>query len=151
MPRFLTNRDIAMFNGINHELIDKIIETKIVFYALYNDTQNTNLYGESTDKYYEPGIVCNALIDNQEPVAEDFEVGPNISQIINCAILRKTLKEKDFYPEQGDIIRWNDAYYEISSAVIDNQLIGGRVQIPFSVVFNAVMVNKSQINVRHEA
>ena len=151
MPRFITNRDVGMFYGINHELLDKVIETKIIFYALYNDDQDTNIYGESTDKYYEPGIVCNALIDNQEPSAEDLEVGPNVTQMVNCAILRKTLKEKDFYPEQGDIIKWNNAYYEISNAVIDNQLLGGRIQIPYSVVFSAVMVNKSAINIRHEA
>jgi len=150
MPRFITSRDVGMFNGINHELIDKVIETKIVFYALYNDEQDTNLYNESTDKMYEPGIICNALIDNQPPTIEDTEIGPNVYQVITCAILRKTLKELDFYPEIGDIVQWNGAYYEISGAVIDNQLLGGRVQIPYSVVFSAAMINKSMINTRHE-
>ena len=135
--------------GINTELIDKIIETPIVYYALDMNEQDVNIYGESTDKYYNPGIRCNCLIQNDDPSATDDEMGVNYNQTIMCFFYRNTLKEKDFYPVNGDIIKWNSSYYEINN-IVDNQLLGGKTQLSHSVNCTAQMVNKSNINVRYE-
>lgn len=150
MPRFITNRDVTFYKGINHELIDKVIETPVIIYSFDPSKQNSNLYGESLEKVYEPGVVVNALIDHPDETTDDSEgFGPNVNQTITCAFYRNTLKEKDFYPERGDIIRWNNGFYEIDG-VIDNQLLGGRYKISHSIICSCVLVNKSFINVRGE-
>lgn len=149
MSKFVTPRDVGFFKGINLELIDEIVETSIIFFSLIPEKQNTNIYGESVDKIYEPGILVNSLIEHDDELTEDDEFGPNVYQNIIAAIYRIALKEKDFYPERGDIIKYYNAYYEVTQ-VVDNQLLAGRVGLPHSIICTAQMVNKSSINVREE-
>ena len=149
MSKFVTPRDVGFFKGINKELIDEIVETSIIFFSLIPEKQDTNIYGESIDKIYEPGILVNALIEHDDEMTEDDEFGPNVYQNIIAAIYRIALKEKDFYPERGDIIKYYNAYYEVTQ-VVDNQLLAGRVGLPHSIICTAQMVNKSSINVREE-
>lgn len=149
MPRFVTNRDVGYIKGINHELIDKIIETPVIFFSLYPENQNSNIYGESTEKVYNPGLVVNCLIEHNDEATEDAEFGPNVTQQIICSFYRNTLKDKDFYPERGDVVRYNDSYYEVTT-VVDNQLLAGRSGIRHSIICTCALVNKSSINVRYE-
>jgi len=149
MSKFVTSRDVGFFKGINLELVDEIVETGIIFFSLIPEKQNTNIYGEATDKIYELGIHANALIQHDEEITEDDNFGPNVFQTIIAAFQRDTLKEKDFYPERGDIIRYLDSYYEISG-IVDNQLLAGRISIRWSIICTAILVNKSSINVRYE-
>lgn len=149
MSKYVTPRDVGFFKGINQELIDDIVETSVIFFSLIPDKQDVNIYGESVDKIYEPGIEVNALIQHDDEITEDNEFGPNVYQNIICSFYRNTLKEKDFYPERGDIIRYSNTYYEIGN-VIDNQFLAGRVGLPHSIICTAMMVNKSVINVRNE-
>ena len=149
MSKFVTPRDVGFFKGINKELIDEIVETSVVFFSLIPEKQNTNIYGEATDKIYEPGINANALIEHDDELTEDDDFGPNVYQNIMAAFYRNTLKEKDFYPERGDIVKYYNAYYEVTQ-VVDNQLLAGRVGLPHSIICTAQMINKSSINVREE-
>lgn len=149
MSKFVTPRDVAFIKGINLEIIDDIIETSIIFFSLIPENQDINIYGEATDKIYEPGIQVNALIQHDDETTEDDQFGPNVFQGIICSFYRNTLKEKNFYPERGDVIKYYNAYYEIT-AVIDNQLLAGRTELSHSIICNATMVNKSSINVRNE-
>lgn len=149
MSKFVTTRDVAFFKGINKELIDEIIETSVIFFSLIPEKQNENIYGEATDKIYEPGILVNALIQHDDEATEDDSMITNVYQNIIAAFYRNTLKEKDFYPERGDIVKYYNTYYEITQ-VVDNQLLAGRVGLPHSIICTAQMVNKSSINVREE-
>ena len=149
MPLFVTERDHAFFTGINHELIDEIVETAVIMYSLDAGENPTNIYGENIQKLYKPGILCNALITHDDQSTQDDQFGPNVFQNITCAFHRLTLKDKDFYPERGDVVKWNDAYFEITH-VIDNQLLAGRVGLPHSIICTAVMTNRSVINIRND-
>ena len=149
MSKFVTPRDVGFFKGINLELVDEIIETGVIFYSLIPEKQNTNIYGEATDKVYEPGIHVNALIEHDDEATEDDGMISNVYQNILAAFYRNTLKEKDFYPERGDIVKYYNTYYEVTQ-VVDNQLLAGRVGLPHSIICTCQMVNKSAINVREE-
>lgn len=149
MSKYVTPRDVGFFKGINLEIIDDIIETSVIFFSLIPEKQNTNIYGEATDKIYEPGIEANALIQHDDETTEDDPFGPNVFQGIICAFYRNTMKEKNFYPERGDVIKYYNAYYEITN-VIDNQLLAGRAGLPHSIICSAIMTNKSSLNVRSE-
>lgn len=149
MPVFIGPKDMNFITGINKELVDEIIETDVIIYSLDIHENEVNLYGESTEKMYRPGLKMNALITHDDQVSEDSEFGPNTMQNIICAFRRLVLKQKDFYPDKGDVILYNNAYFEITN-VIDNQLIAGRVGLPHSIICPAVMTNRSSINVREE-
>lgn len=149
MPLFVKPRDYLFMQGINQELVDQVIETPVIFFGIDPTMSEPNLYGESTAKVYLPGIECNAVITHDDQRVEDSQFGPDVFQNIICAFERWILQEKDFYPTIGDIIKWNDAYYDISQC-IDNQLIAGRMGLPHSIICTAVMTSRSTINVRTE-
>jgi len=149
MSKYVTPNDVNFFGGINNEIVEQIIQTPIIFYSLIPEKQNENIYGEATDKIYEPGIEANALIQHDDETTDDDGMVTNVYQNILTSFLRDVLKEKNFYPERGDIVKYFNTYYEITQ-VVDNQLLAGRVGLPWSIICTCQMVNKSSINVRSE-
>ena len=59
---------------------------------------------------------------------------------------RTTLKEADFFPEIGDIIDWNDGYYEVGS-VTEPQLIGGHSGFRHQIKVNAHRSRLSSLHI----
>jgi hypothetical protein len=148
MARFALARDIRFFEGISRELVDAVIETAVVLYKLVIEDSKTNLYGESLSKTYYQGVECNAVIQRDDTAANYEGFGVDVSQNVQFRFNRFTLKDKGFYPEVGDIIFHNEAYFEIDN-VTEDQLIGGRVETgdgeKFSILCSAFMTRKSSI------
>ena len=146
MARFALGRDIRFFEGISRELVDAVVTTAVVLYKLIIEDSKTNLYGESLSKTYYQGVDCNAIIErgDTQVVYEGF--GADTNQTTQFRFNRFTLADKEFYPEIGDIIFHNDAYFEIDN-VIEDQLIGGRTgdEEHFSIVCSTFMTRKSTI------
>lgn len=147
MPLFVSSRDMTFIDSVNMELVDDIVETPIIMYSLDPEYNSTNLYGETLDKIYKPGIIVNCLINHNDSNTDTTEVGTNVFQNVNFAIHRNTLKTKDFYPETGDVVKYNGAYFEIYN-VIDNQLLAGRESLSHSIICESTMTNRSSINIR---
>ena len=144
MARFALSRDIKFFEGIARELVDAVIETTVVLYKLVIEESKTNLYGESLNKTYYQGIECTAVIQREDTQANYEGFGPDSSQIVEFRFNKFTLKEKNFYPEIGDIIYHNDGYFEIDN-VREDQLIGGRTDEKFSIICSTFMSRRSSI------
>lgn len=149
MSKFVSQRDFDFFNVINRELNNDIISTPVIVFSFDPSKQDGNMYGESDSKVYEPGIQINANIEHDDENTEYDEFGGSVYQSIRVMFLRIELKEIDFYPERGDIIKWNNSYYEIDG-VVENQLVAGRPHLSFSIICSAFMVNKSAISIRGE-
>ena len=49
------------------------------------------------------------------------------------------------YPEVGDILAWENAFFEISN-VVENQFLGGQPEKNYSLICNAHMTRKSKLN-----
>jgi hypothetical protein len=144
MARFTLSRDIKFFEGISRELVDAVIETAVVLYKLVIEDSKTNLYGESLNKTYYQGVECTAVIQRDDAQANYEGFGSDTSQNVEFRFNRFTLKEKDFYPEIGDIIYHNDGYFEIDN-VREEQLIGGRTDEKFSIICSTFMTRRSTI------
>lgn len=144
MARFALSRDIKFFEGISRELVDAVIETAVILYKLVIEESKTNLYGESLNKTYYQGVECTAVIQREDTQANYEGFGPDSSQIVEFRFNKFTLKEKDFYPEIGDIIYHNDGYFEIDN-VREEQLIGGRTDEKFSIICSTFMSRRSSI------
>ena len=119
------SRDISLFRHINKELINNIIEQQVGYYKIALDKTISNLYGESSNKTYNDPILVNCLIERtaQEWVETDF--GTNVSRIITVRFLRDILVDIQLIPEVGDVVLWQENYYEIN-ALVENQLIVGK-------------------------
>jgi hypothetical protein len=148
MARFTLARDIKFFEGISRELVDVVIETAVVLYKLVIEDSKTNLYGESLNKTYYEGVECAAVIQRDDTSANYEGFGVDTSQNVQFRFNRFTLKDKGFYPEVGDIIFHNEAYFEIDN-VTEDQLIGGRVETgdgeKFSIICSTFMTRRSAI------
>jgi hypothetical protein len=148
MARFALSRDIKFFEGISRELVDAVIETAVVLYKLIIEDSKTNLYGESLSKTYYQGVECTTIIQRDDTTANYEGFGVDVNQTVQFRFNRFTLKDKEFYPEVGDIIFHNDAYFEIDN-VAEDQLVGGRTETgsgeKFSIVCSTFMTRRSAI------
>ena len=144
MPRFALNRDIRFFESISRELVDAVIETTVVLFKLAIEDVKTNLYGESLNKSYYQGTECTAVIERSDSTINYEGFGPDSGQNVEFRFNRIKLKDKGFYPEIGDIIYHNDAYFEIDN-VREDQLIGGQSGEKFSIIVSTFMTRRSSI------
>ena len=144
MPRFALDRDISFFKSISRELVDAVIETTVVLYKLVIEDVKTNLYGESLNKSYYQGLECTAVIERDDTSVSYEGFGPDSGQNVQFRFNRFTLEDKGFYPEIGDIIYHNDAYFEIDN-VREDQLIGGQSGEKFSIIVSTFMTRRSTI------
>jgi hypothetical protein len=146
MPRFSLERDINFFKSISRELVDAVIETTVVLYKLVIEDVKTNLYGESLNKSYYKGLECTSVIERDDTSVSYEGFGPDSGQGVEFRFNRFTLEDKGFYPEIGDIIHHNDAYFEIDN-VREDQLIAGRPTDKFSIICSTFMTRRSSIQI----
>ena len=123
-PFFIPQKEVQLFDAMNEELIDEIVGQTVDIYKISVDETEENMYGESTTKYYDKGFRVNCLINFIEPTIDQDEFGADLNTSIEMYFHRKTLKDAGFYPEIGDIVDWNNFYFEMNS-VTEPQLIGG--------------------------
>lgn len=143
-PLYNRPRDMALFNRINQELLHRIVSTPVVVYKVSTESSE-NIYGESTEKTYTKGLQIGCLITHEEQAADASEgFGPEITQNIQVAFHRDMLNDRDFYPEIGDVIEWNESYFEIYQ-VVENQLVGGQIYKNFSIVAYCNMSPRDKI------
>ncbi len=145
-PRFNKARDIRFFETISRELVDEVIKTKVVLYKLVVSDLKTNIYGEALNKTYYKPIETTAIIERDDTEANYDGLGPDIGQSVEFRFNRFTLKEVGFYPEIGDIVHHNNAYFEISN-VREDQLVGGMTAERFSIICSTFMTRRSSLNI----
>ncbi len=146
MPKFLQARDIAFFKSISRELVDTVIQVAVVLYKINIYETKVNIYGESVNKTWHQGVEMYALAD-KEPENVQYEgFGPDDTQNITFKFDRDTCEEKGIYPEVGDVVYFDNSYYEIGNTN-EIQFIGGQPANNFSIVVTAFMVSKSSLNI----
>ena len=125
MALFGGSRDISLFNTLNKELINDIIQTEVGYYKFVIERTTANVYGESMGKiYYEPvRIACLMKKEDQAWSSDDF--GSDVDQNIDFRFLKKELKDINLVPEVGDILLFKNNFYEVDTRV-ENQLILGK-------------------------
>jgi hypothetical protein len=146
MARFALARDIRFFEGISRELVDAVVTTAVILYKLIVEDSKTNLYGESLSKTYYQGVDCNAMIQRDDTQSNYEGFGSDIGQTAEFRFNRFTLEDKNIYPEIGDIIFHNNAYFEVDN-VKEDQLVGGRTGDieHFSIICSTFMTRRSTI------
>ena len=135
-PFFVPQKEINFIDAVNEELIDEIVGQYVDVYKVNIDDTDTNIYGESSTKYYEQGFRVNCLLLYNEPEVIQDEFGSDLNTSIEMYFHRNTLKDAGFYPEVGDIVDWNDMYFEMN-AVTEPQLIAGYQNYKHQIRVNA--------------
>lgn len=122
---FGSNRDFDLLVGINRELLKDIVEQEILYYKLDLYGTEANIYGEALDKSYMSPVKINCLITRGDQVVTTDEFGPDLTREVSFALLRRELEDISLVPEVGDIVVWNEDYYQVDNTR-ENQLFVGR-------------------------
>ncbi len=126
MAIFGGKRDISMFRHINKELMWDVISQQCAFYKLELDKTSFNIYGEASgDKFYSSPILINCLIERGDQAYSETDFGTDLAWDHNFRILNDDLREHELLPEIGDIIMYENRFYEVHS-IKQNQLFMGK-------------------------
>ena len=125
MALFGGPRARSFFRHHNRQLMNRIIAQEVLYYKLSLPETKYNIYGESKSKmYYEP-ILLTCLYEVSDQTSEDAEYGKSRAQVVNFRFLRDDLIDLNLLPEAGDIISWQESYYEVD-LVTENQRVMGK-------------------------
>ena len=147
MALFGTQRDVSLFRHLNRELLWDIITQQCVYYQLKTAETKVNIYGEASGaRYYEAPVLLNTLIERGDNLSPIDDFGVNYDRPMTFRFLRDDLRGKNpvnsgggpdvgnyentpygtnIYPDVGDIIMWENSYWEINNTN-DNQLFVGK-------------------------
>jgi hypothetical protein len=133
---------------MNEELIDEIVGQSVDIYKVSIDNTDENIYGESATKYYEVGFRVNCLIQFNEPEITQDEFGADENSDIEMYFQRNNLSSGslNFYPEMGDIVDWNEHYWEINGTT-EPQLIAGNPNYKHSIKATAHRARLSSLQI----
>ena len=125
MALFGSSRDASLVRHLNRELINELIDMEIGFYKLSLRDSRVNLYDETENKVYFQRMAINCIIrkDSKSYIADD--AGYDQTRSGEFAFFRDDLKDKNIVIEEGDIIEYDNEFYEVNG-VSSSQYFGGR-------------------------
>lgn len=151
MPKFLVGRDIEFLRNVARELVDTVVQNTCVLFKVNLTETKVNIYGEAMNKTWHTGVELYVLI-NKEPDSATYEgFGPDETQNIEFRFDREHCREKNTYPQIGDVIYFDNSYYEIDNTN-EIQFVGGlpgteEERRNWSIVCSTFMVSKSNLNI----
>ena len=122
---FGRSRDIDMFSNINNELLGQVIEQKVGYYQVILDETPSNLYGENENKTFKGPVLLNCLLERGNTESSNDDFGVDTTRTLTVRFFKPHLIKANVVPYIGDIILWNEDYYEIDN-VNENQLVVGK-------------------------
>jgi hypothetical protein len=140
MSLFGTARDASLIRHIGRELVNNIIEQQVGYYKIDLTKTTSNMYGESSAKIFYDPVLVNCLIERSAQEWKTDSFGPDVDRKIQLRFLRDDLKgyelsielpeggrgfQYGIYPEVGDVVLWQNNYYEIDD-VLENQYFVGK-------------------------
>jgi hypothetical protein len=147
--RYFSARDLNLVNSFNAELMGDIVENLVEIFKIAPQETITNIYGETSavsGKFYEPGILISCLVERPDMTAEYDDFGPNRQQNHVFKLRERACIEVNFYPEMGDVVFWNDRYYEVDN-VVQEQLLGGQAEKSHSIIMNTHYTKYTSLNI----
>ena len=134
MALFGSSRDISMFRKVNRELLGDIITQQIAYYKYNLNQTRVNMYGENVEgKYYIGPVLLNCLIERNDQAFPTSDLGPDLIWGIKTAFLRDDLVDANVVPQVGDIIMYQEGYFEVDNIISNQQFVGKDPDYPYSV------------------
>lgn len=147
MARFVTQRDFEFIQHITRELIDETMDVGVVLYKIVVESAKVNLYGESTVKPRYTPVKVNAIVNyNKNTVNTGDGFGINQDQRVDFRFSRRMLQEVKTNPEIGDIIGYNNSFFEINN-VQETQLIAGKPGFNTAIICVAHLTRRTSIDI----
>ena len=147
--RYYSRRDLNMFSSVIGELYSDIVEVVAQLFKIASTETVTNVYGESDNGsgkvYYNP-VDMTTLVQREDISADNSEgFGVDRNQSVVFKFRERDCIVKNFFPEIGDLVFYNDRFYEMDN-VIQEQLLGGHPSKSWSFICNTHYTRLSKIN-----
>ena len=147
MARFVTQRDFEFIQHITRELIDETMDVAVILYKIVVDSAKVNIYGESVTKPRYTPVKVNAIVKyDKNTSARDEGFGINQEQQAEFRFARRMLQEVKTYPEIGDIIGYNNHYYEVHN-ITETQLIAGKPGFNTAIICMAHLTRRTSLDI----
>ena len=85
------------------------------------------------------------MIEFADSTTNYDQFGPDKQKTIKFKFVELFMKQINLYPETGDIISWDDQYYEIGN-VIQEQYVGGQPGKQHSIITETHLTRVSNLN-----
>jgi len=122
MALFGTVRDANMQFGVAAEFVNNVVTQQIGYYKVVLPATPPNMYGEAFVKQYIGPVLLNCLIVRGDfTTVTDNNFGPDSRREVDFRFLKPDLEAANVVPETGDIIMYNELYYEVDNTN-ENQL-----------------------------
>ena len=115
MPLFASGRDRLLVRHFSRELIHRFISIECSLYKLALPEMEINLYNESSKKVYYNPVRLFCLVNKDAATLNDVDTGLDKSQTLQFKFLRDDLKDNDVFLEEGDILKYDEKYYEVDN------------------------------------
>lgn len=113
---FGSSRDASFIRKMNREIMQDIITQQCAFYKYNLKETTTNMYGEaSKGKTFDGPTLLNALITVGDVTSPTSDLGVNFDWPLSFAFLRDDLVEANLFPEVGDVILYQESYWEVDN------------------------------------
>lgn len=148
--RFFSLRDRNLVSSLNNELKNDIAQILIVFFKIAPNQTNINMYGEakaSEGKTFMPGLQSYCWIERADLEGENEGFGGDRNQDLEFRFTEEDMIGIAFYPQAGDLIFFNNRYYEVDNVFNDRQLLGGQPDKNLSFIVKTHYTKLSSINV----
>jgi signal peptidase I len=146
MALFNLDKEWLFINQLSEELVKNVIDNTFNLYKVSVSETKTNIYGESLETMYLPAVQVYGIFTRSPQENVEGEHGINVTQKITFALQREDLKAKSVYPEVGDILEYNNSFFEINN-VEENVLIEGQPEKNFSVICTTHLTRRSRLDI----
>ena len=146
--RFFSPRDLKLINSLNSELMRDVLDILVVCFKVAPDATKLNIYGEaspSSGKYFYDGVELSVLTENEEVSTSDDGAGSDTNQTKKFKFRENSCRDAGYYPQKGDVISYNNRFYEIDN-VIQDQLLGGQMEKSHSIICECHLTRISKLN-----
>ena len=116
MALFGSSRDASFLRGMNREVMGNVISQECAFYKYKIAETKVNMYGESsTGRIFDGPTLLNALITPSDNTSPTSDLGVDFDWPVNFAFLRDDLVDAGVHPEVGDVILFQESYWEVDN------------------------------------
>lgn len=126
MALFGSINDFNFIKKLNKEVLEDVMEQQVGYYKISLPDSQPNIYGETVNKIYKDVVLLYCVMRHNEFDTTVDSKTANINRNLEVSFLREHLIEANLYPERGDMIVYNDDYYELVSKN-ENQYFGGKL------------------------
>ena len=147
-------RDISLFRRVNRELMGSIISEEVIYYKYNITTTKANMYGEAVEgRNFADPVMLFALVEIGPQESPTSDLGVDFTWTMTFRFLRDDLLSKlnsanqgqgfgtfqqpfiqygaDIHPEVGDIIQYQNGYWEVDNTNATQFFMGKDPDYPY--------------------